>query len=202
MYENQLIVAKDSIFNDRENLIRIWIEERRSRDASANLMWENVRNLTILIAGLITADIALMDFIESNDRYLLLLPFLPVIIVVLSWYAQKDLEDRWRRVLEAISHLIKLEDLLGLHAQIPDATFFKDDKYLFERWRKSALRYSSSKAFVEGELKGTKEYGGNISKQSKEKKSGNLFTFMPKIYIVTMIVGSVLGGIHIYLLLN
>jgi|ERR671910_430012 hypothetical protein len=37
----------NSIFDDRENLIKIWIEERRSRDFSANLMWENVKNLTI-----------------------------------------------------------------------------------------------------------------------------------------------------------
>jgi hypothetical protein len=191
----------NSIFDDRENLIKIWIEERRSRDFSANLMWENVKNLTILIAALITADIALMDFISPTNEQLLLLPFLPAIIVLLSRYARKDLENRWRRVLESISHLIKLEDLLGLYTQMPSTTLFKNDKFIFERWRRNALPYASSQAFIEGEVKGTKISNSSISNSSEDKKSENLFTFMRTIYRVTMITGFVLGAIHIQLLL-
>jgi hypothetical protein len=192
----------NSIFDDRENLIKIWIEERRSRDFSANLMWENVRNLTILIAALITADVALMDFISpTNEQQLLLLPFLPAIIVLLSRYARKDLENRWRCVLESISHLIKLEDLLGLHTQMPSTTLFKDDKFIFERWRRNALSYASSQAFIEGEVKGAKISTSNSSNSSEDKKSENLFTFIQTIYRVTMITAFVLGAIHIQLLL-
>jgi hypothetical protein len=44
------------IFGDRESILKVWIDERRSRDVNASLMWENLKYFTVLISGIITID--------------------------------------------------------------------------------------------------------------------------------------------------
>jgi hypothetical protein len=80
---------------------------------------------------------------------------------------------------------------------MPSTTLFKNDKFVFERWRRNALWYVSSQAFVEGELKGIKESKGNVPNDSEDKRGGNLFTFMRRIYSITMIIGFILVALHI-----
>jgi hypothetical protein len=58
-------------------------------------MWENARNLTILMTGLITADIAIVNFSIPANRELLLVPFLLPIMASLYCYAGKDLEHEF-----------------------------------------------------------------------------------------------------------
>jgi len=207
----------ESIFGDRENLIKIWLDERRSRDFSAKLMWENIKNMSFLIGALITADIALMNFLVSIQthevflvKWLLLFPFLPVMIIIMSHFAENDLKKRWRRVLEAITHLIKMEDLLGLYKKPPiQFEIFKNDEYLFERWKENASKYSSSKEFINGELspRGVKRHSRQSRSQRETKnkdyeaeEDGNIYTFMKNIYVTTTIIGSSLVIVHVYLI--
>lgn len=44
------------IFQDKVKLLDIWKDERRSRDISTGLMWENLKFFSLLISGLITAN--------------------------------------------------------------------------------------------------------------------------------------------------
>jgi hypothetical protein len=76
----------------------------------------------------------------------------------------------------------------------------QDDKFIFERWRRNALPYASSQAFIEGQMKETK-ISNSSPNNSEDNKSENLFTFMLTIYRVMMITGFILVAIHIQRLL-
>jgi hypothetical protein len=182
-----------SIFDDRESLIKIWIDERRSRDFQASLMWENVKYFTTLLSALITADVfilrMLLDLkinstIFANTNYPVIILFssliLPSFIIVASILGERELKRRWRRILEAIANCAKIEYLLGLNENISHILkVFPNDSYLFQRWTESRKKYSSSSSFVEGELKGY-----------------NMYTHMRKIYFITIFVGVFLIVIH------
>jgi hypothetical protein len=176
-----------SIFDDRDSLVKIWIEERRVRDFHAGLMWENVKYFSTLLSILITADILILRMlleVNANSNLVLILSLiLPAFIIVTSILGEQELKRRWKRVLEAITHCAKIESLLGLDEDISSKLkVFQNDTYLFQRWAKSRKKYPSSQCFIEGEVKGY-----------------NMFTHMRKIYFITIIVGIFLIAIHFLL---
>lgn len=186
-------MPNNDIFSNKDQLLTIWKSERELTNFSAKLMWENVRTMTTIIAVLVTADIALMNFIfTSNSTYWPLLPFLPSIIIIFSIYSWKDLKNRWRRVLESVAHLIKLESLLGLYGMLPDSEIFHEDKFLFTRWRRNAVKYATSDDFIKGEFGGSEEAG---------KTQPNMYSFMKRIYLLCILVAIALIVVH-FILIN
>jgi hypothetical protein len=49
-----------------EVLIRVWENERISRNFAVKLMWENMKYFSILIGSLLTAYTALLGYISTN----------------------------------------------------------------------------------------------------------------------------------------
>ena len=178
----------NDIFDNIEKLIEIWKDERRTRDVSAQLMWENVKYFTTIIGALITAHMALLGFIRDAGIpqwifYGSLIIF-PVSILLLSYYAVRDLRRRWMRVMEAIVHLVKMEGILGLYNDISNKLKnFKSDKVLFKRYKEEADKFDSSERFIESVTRGD-----------------NMYTSMRKIYYITTGISFFLVGLDLALM--
>lgn len=165
----------EDIFKDKETLLRIWENERNTRDLAVKLMWENLKFFSIFIGTLLAAYIGFFDFIArtliSPDSIyaailngIILFP-IPVTIFVLALYAYNDLEQRRERFYLVVTHLLKLEDLLGLHEKIDDKLgYLKKDQYLFAQYQKKLVEYK--KNFDEG-----KDDEGFKKCQMKEKSA-------------------------------
>lgn len=167
----------DSPFEDKELLTKLLLDEKRSRDFQAGLMWENLRYFSTLIAALLTADLYLANFLMGArlatwPTVSILFP-LPATVFALSVFGERDLGRRWSRILEAIANSVKLEHLLGLNDPVPRLGVFPDDKHLYsERWHKSRANYKGSEDFVKGEM-----------------KRPNMYTHMRIVYYFTALVG-------------
>jgi hypothetical protein len=172
------------IFTDKENMLKVWIDERRSRDYSVGLMWENLKLFSVLIPAIITANSFFLG-LTLDDRswsvYDLLSIVFPVLIVSLSMYGNKDLRRRWRRTMEAIAHLRKLEKLLGLDSPVPGGLkVFKNDTHLFQRYTNSSEGITAEKDYMDQ----------NMDKSKGEED--NMYTAMRRIYWVFIIIGAAL----------
>ena len=176
-------MTDNGIFDDKDKLIEIWKDERRSRDVSAQLMWENVKFFTTIIGALITAHMTLLGFVKSSGIpqwifYGSLITF-PGSILLLSIFAEKDLKRRWKRVMDAIVNLSKLEGLIGLYADIGDKLkSFKSDRFIFKRYKESADKFESSDEFI---------------KFFSSTKQDNMYSSMRWIYYIT-------GGVSVFLI--
>jgi hypothetical protein len=182
--------SQSNIFGDRESMLRIWIDERRSRDFNASLMWENLKFFSVLISAIITVDTFFLKLTfdgslpgHAFELSIFSLVF-PALVMSLSWFGKNDLKRRWDRTLEAIAHLIKLEDLLGLNARYSGNALEKDN-HLFQRFHDSAEGIKSEEEF----------------KQNKMNEN-NMFTSMKKVYWILGIVGLLLFAYQIYLSLT
>jgi hypothetical protein len=190
--KRKIMTPNHDIFNNPDLLVRIWENERKTRDFAVKLMWENMKYFSILIGSLLTAYTALLGYISTKTiffaiyqitiifNFMILFP-IPAVIIVLALYAQNDLIERRRRFLLIVTHLLKLEELLGLHKKIDDKLqYFKQDEFLFVEYQKN-LSQVKSETFIDTQM--------------REKTSA--FTSMQNVYIVLMgIAGlSILFGI-------
>ena len=134
---------------------------------------------------LIAADTFLLKFSIDMKNWFFLIPILPVVILALSIAGKRDLNRRFHRVLEAIAHLSKLENLLGLDEDISQRlNIFQKDQFLFQRWIQNRIKYASEEEFINGEI-----------------KHDNMYTRMRWIYVITFIVGIALIVVPILFLL-
>jgi hypothetical protein len=171
--------SKEDIFDDRESILEVWKDERRSRDKSADLMWENLKLFSLLIPAVITVDTFFLGFMFDNPSHdfiyglALLSSVLPGLVIALSWCGSRDLKRRWERTLESIAYINKLEGLLGLREEIPkDKRVFENDRHLFER------HFQETKDIkTESEFKAKKMY------------TNNMYTAMNKVYSIFIIIG-------------
>jgi hypothetical protein len=167
------------IFEDRESLLKIWSEERKSRDFNASLMWENFKLYAVLIPAIITIDALFLRLIfdvpqEHISKLLWFSLVFPSLILGLSVCGNIDLFRRWKRTSEAIAHLNELEKLLGLDRNLPkDKRVFKDDPGLFPRWHASVKNIHTENQFI----------NRNILKF-------NMFTSMTPVYVFFLFVGT------------
>jgi len=170
-----------------EVLIRVWENERNSRNFAVKLMWENMKYFSILIGSLLTAYTALLGYISTNPisfaiysiaifNIMILFP-IPAFIIVLALYARNDLIERRRRFLLVVTHLLKLEQLLGLHQKMGDRLeYFKADEYLFAEYRNNLSQGESKKNFIDFHM--------------SEKPS--TFKAMQNVYIIFIVIAVVL----------
>jgi hypothetical protein len=175
-------VSHGDIFKDKESLLKVWLDERRSRDVSAGLMWDNLRLFSVLIPAVITVDTLFLNFIyepSMKEHTLQLLPIslaFPAVVISLSVAGFMDLFRRWKRTLEAIVHLNKLEDLLGLNEPLPqDKKVFEKDTHLFQRYHDETKDFKTEKDFIK-----------------KNRFKFNMFTSMMIVYVIFVIIGGLL----------
>jgi hypothetical protein len=203
-------MTQTDIFGDRDAILKVWQDERRSRDFNASLMWENLKFFSVLISAIITADTFFLKFasevtnstvislfsIPVNMIYLFSIP-IPILVIFLSKYGKQDLRRRWSRTLEAIAHLSKLENLLGLDKEVAGKlTNFKNDTYLFDRFTKDTKHMGCQDDFIKKVMKEDKKA---MKKETKENESvkGNMYIAMRKVYFVFYVMGYFLIFIHI-----
>jgi hypothetical protein len=153
----------ENIFDKPDRLIRIWENERNTRNLAVNLMWENMKYFGALVGSLLTAYTALLGYFSTTvyanpiPLNLMILFPIPVAIIFLTFYARDDLKQRKRRFLLVVTHLLKLEELLGLHREITDELIhFKEDKYLFVEYQKNLSKCNTTEAFIELEMRENK----------------------------------------------
>jgi hypothetical protein len=181
--------SKD-IFGDRESMLKVWIDERRSRDFNASLMWENLKFFSGLISAIITVDTFFLKFTldgSMGSKYTSELTFfsivLPILVLVLSLCGRNDLRRRWKRTLEAIAHLSKLENLLGLDKSVKEKVHvLAKDNYLFQRFSKSTKNIDSEKDYI-----------------YREMNEDNMYTSMKNVYNVLITIGVSLLAYQLYL---
>lgn len=161
------------IFNDPAQLMRIWENERQTRDLNVKLMWENMKYFGALISGLITASIALVSLTIDNfvpNLFIILIIILQIFIILLAEYAKRDLKERQKRFFEVVSHLLKLEIILGFYENISQKlkdTRFDQHKYLFADFQKNLI----------------KETGTETDKKDfAEEKRSSAYSIMGRVY--------------------
>jgi hypothetical protein len=170
------------IFKDKELLIKIWENERYSRNFAVKLMWENMKYFGTIIAALLGLYSTLLGhfFTATNTNgwfNLLFLVPIPVIVIILSLFARNDLIQRRRRFHLVVTHLLKIEDLLGLHDDLSGRLkHFMDDKSLFTHYNKDLLKAKSTDEYIETEM----------------RKKENTFNSMQQIYILMIIIAATL----------
>lgn len=172
----------EDIFENKELLVKIWENERYSRNFAVKLMWDNMKYFGTIIAGLLGLYSTLLGhfFTTTNNNGLFNLLFLvpiPATVIALSWFARKDLIQRRRRFLLVVTHLLKIEELLGLHEDLTGRLkHFTVDRNLFPHYHKDLLKASSTDEYIEKEM----------------RKKDNAFSSMQHIYIMMMIIAGTL----------
>jgi len=182
----------EDVFGKREELIRIWESERRTRDLNATLMWENMKYFSGLFGGLLVAHTALVTFIWTNNQgtfpieLIQMMIAFPIAIIGISCCAFIDIRRRWSKFLLVGTQLLKLEDLLGLQQDITKRlNSWHKDKYLFQEYTENLTKYTSSEEF----------------KKPKFVR-WNSYTLMSIIYFIMIALGGYLLYIDIPLLLR
>lgn len=144
------------LFDNPEYLLRIWEAERKTRDLNSTLMWENIKYFGGFISGLLVAQMALYTVIlnvKDPGIFQFAIFVLPVAIIVLSCVGYKDLKERRQRFLLVVTHLLKLEELLGVHEGITTILdHFQEDKYLFAEYQKN-LSTGTYEDFIKEQMK-------------------------------------------------
>ena len=187
----------DDIFGN-EYLIRIWESERKTREFNATLMWENVKHFGGFISALLVAEMAFISYIWSFQNTGIF-PFdvrelmfvFPFAIIVLARHAQSDLKERWGRFLLVVTHLLKLELLLGIYDKIDHKlSFFRPDEYLFSEYQKN-LSQEASQKFIDKMMKKIGDDG---------KPNRNTYTSMISVYrsMTAIAVVFIIFGILIF----
>lgn len=105
----------------------------------------------------------------------ILIIILQVFTIFLAQYAKNDLEERRKRFFLVVSHLLKLEILLGFYDPIDQKlkdTRFEDDQHLFAQYEKNLCRL---------EVKGKQDTDKFIEDKMREKKN-NSYSIMSNVY--------------------
>jgi hypothetical protein len=141
------------IFDKPDRLLKIWENERTTRNFNTQLMWENIKFFVGLVGVLLSAHMVLLGFFWNIMDHgslkwpgIALLVF-PSAISLVSYLGWKDSQMRWQRFLLVATHLLKLEDLLGLHVDISGKLTYFKDKYLFPDYQRNFTQYEDYEDF-------------------------------------------------------
>lgn len=150
------------VFQDPQILIEVWKKRHDSLDSQGRMIWNSVYYLFLLLVALISAYLvalgmildlqdALTQFYASFGLYLL-----PMLIILISFEGIGVARRRFKRILEYIAQVCKIESLLGLNEDISQVLrrmdTFPEDKYLFQRFVDTRRKYKTENDFVLGEL--------------------------------------------------
>jgi len=207
------MTAPNNIFNDPDQLVRIWENERETRNLNVKLMWENMKYFGALISALIAASVALVGF--TLDKHVpVLFPILIIIlqffIIFLAEYAKRDLRERRKRFFLIVTHLLKLEVLLGLYSKENSEklkeklreTNLKDDDFLFTQYERNLHIIEGNgkhdtEQFINNKMNGKKEYSENNESESDKHNS---YSIMSNVYLIMQITMGALIVAEIFIL--
>lgn len=146
-------------FADERLLMALLMDERRTLDLDASLMWENLKFFVPIVTLLITADLTLTEFFLVYGRGMIILPMVTslvgVLVIALSFFGFSDLKERFRRMLMITTHVQKLELRLGIRAKMEPGFFepYPDDVFLFQFHGDRLGKFRTSQAFLDDALR-------------------------------------------------
>ena len=181
---NSETLTPGDILNDPKSMLEVWKDERRSRDFNATLLWDNLKLFSVLIPAVITVETFFLKLVYEGSvskpppELVWLSLVFPFVIILLSTAGIFDLYRRWIRTLEAIAHLNKLENYLGLDKCLPpEKRLFKNDTRLFQRF------YDETK-----DKKG-KVFDRQEDYIKNKRFKFNMFTTMAAVYFIFPAIG-------------
>lgn len=143
----------ESVLNDKEILPMLYKEASEKEKFAVSNAWENVKFYTTITSALMT--ISILAFIQSADKLkaysfpnivIFIMMLVPIIVIIVSFIAIKNLEREYSRFLEWISVLEKVREVLGLYQEVQTKKF-SDDKYLLPK-RFVESQFPSSEEFI------------------------------------------------------
>lgn len=143
---------------EEDTLVKIYechIEEQR---AFLDLHYKNRNYYMTVISALLAIFIGGM--LQFHKEILTLILFaIPVTVVVLSELAKRTMDRYYRRFLESVVVLAKIEHILGLDgslktpSQLGRILWPKDKQFLPDRWITNRYENESSKLFIKEKMK-------------------------------------------------
>ena len=129
-----------------EALVESYRHAEARRTDLIDRVWETAKFFTTILSALMTATITLTALKVPTVRFAVV--FLPVLMFIVTVIGLLNLRREYRRFLEAVVWLKKIEKYLGLHNEVDkDKRYFKEEKHLLpERYVKSS--FESSKDFI------------------------------------------------------
>jgi hypothetical protein len=154
-----------SIMSNNEKLLPLYFEVTNNARFVVDKIWASAKFFTTISSALLTAAIATLYTIFRDNQlntlnYVvgILLTFLPIMVIIISSIGIKNLTREYKKFLDWVIVLDKLEEKLGLYEET-QFNNYPGDKYLLpERFIKSS--FNSSKEFIVLSLqkKGTLRY--------------------------------------------
>ena len=147
-----------TIFDNRDALMQLRASLESNAKFVVDKIWANVKFFTTITSALLTTSLALygsehlikLSGLDQNLRSLVF-AFIPVIVIMISFIGIKNLRREYRRFLEWIAAIQKIQELMGLHVELK-TKIFPEDKYLFPK-QFLDMSYKDSIEFVESGLK-------------------------------------------------
>ena len=147
----------NSIFGDKDTLLILYGQVSENARYVVDKIWTNVRFFATLTSALITLTVMIMISMMKGQVGIipapirLVLIFIPLINIALSILGIKNLAREYKRFLDWIAALSKIQEKLGLYERTRFRTFQKDKYILPERFSQHA--YSSTEDFIEAMMK-------------------------------------------------
>lgn len=135
-------------------MIVIWRSLFERVHLHMELLWGNVRFFFSIILGFLTAYFIIFGMeIGTLPPYYkpIALIILSVTMIGIAEEGARALSRTYRKWLERVAYLSKVEEILGF-AQPRKSKIWCKDQYLFDRYVKRWKEYESSETFIEGEL--------------------------------------------------
>jgi len=129
-------------------VLELYKHADQRRGLMISRIYETMKLTTTIFLGLFTATVTILGFLKFWMA--VILPFLAILIVAWSW---RNIRRQYRRFLEVITWISKVEKYLELYMEIEDGKkcYFVDEKHLVpERFLKSS-KFKTGSDFIETE---------------------------------------------------
>ena len=120
----------------------------KRRAEQVSYVWETVKFTTSLCIAIITATLALWRYLQSRQVL-----FLPVFGLLICFWASYNVRRQYRRFLEILTMINKIERWMGLHREVEeDRRFYREERHLIpERYLESET-YGTGEEFINATL--------------------------------------------------
>jgi hypothetical protein len=148
----------NDFLNSNDNVFSMLVQVEQNAKFVIGKVWESVRFIATLNTAIFTAVIALIGAFGSKvmsgnttPYILLFIAILPMMVILFSYIGINNLKREYRRFLEWVVIIDKLQEKLGFYSIDKSAKYPNDNYLIPERFVSNA--YSCSSDFVESELK-------------------------------------------------
>jgi len=139
-------MKKSEIERKKEALVESYRHAEARRTDLVDRVWETAKFFTTIFSALLTATITLTTLRLPAVKFAVV--FLPVLMLGAIIIGLLNLRREYKRFLEAIVWLKKIEKYLGLYDEVnEDKRYFKEEKHLFPE-RFIEPNFKCSKQFI------------------------------------------------------